>query len=194
MIQKDTLEKLYITDRKSMMEISKELGFSHHKVVYWMDKHAITRRTISEAVYQKINPKGDPFSIKEIQTLDEAELFGLGIGLYWGEGTKANKYSLRLGNSDPSLLDTWIQFLTKLYGVSKADLRFGLQIFTDIAPNDAINYWIKELNIEETQFYKVHITPSGSLGTYRKKSKYGVLTVYFHNKKLRDIIVGLLPR
>lgn len=194
MIDRSTLEKLYLEDKSSMMEIANLLGFSLHKISYWMSAYKIPRRTISEAIYIKRYPKGDPFSIRPVLTNADAKLLGLGLGLNWGEGTKANRYSLRLGNTDAALINAFIRFLVDLFGVRKDDMRFGLQVFTDINPEEALDYWAKKLSVPRAQFYKVHVTISGSIGTYRKKSKYGVLTVYYHNKKLRDIICGMLPR
>lgn len=192
-ISKQTLLTLYMEKKLSMMEISKQIGCSPNRVVYWMEKYQIKRRSISEAIYQKANPNGDPFEIKPIKSMADAELYGLGVGLFWGEGDKINKHTVRLGNTDPELLKVFIKFLVELMGVDKNRLRFGLQIFTDINTVEALNYWIKELSAKPEQFYKPIVTISGSLGTYRRKSKYGVVIVYFHNKKLRDIIVGLLP-
>lgn len=192
-IAKDKLKLLYISNGSSMQEIAVELECSVHKVVYWMDRHQIRRRTISEAIYQKHNPNGDPFVVKPIVTMADAELLGMGIGLYWGEGTKANKHSVRLGNTDPALLRKFMEFLIELFGVSKQDMKFGLQIFTDINPEEALAFWTRALEVSPSQFYKIHVTISGSLGTYKRKSSYGVVTVYFHNKKLRDILVGMLP-
>ncbi len=194
MITRNTLIKLYIEDKLSMTEIAKKLGCSVHKITYWMDIYEIKRRSISEAIYQKNNPNGDPFKIATIKSIKKAKLYGLGIGLYWGEGTKASKNSVRLGNSDPMLLNIFIKFLQECFNVDKKDLRFGLQIFSDIDPTDALKYWSSELDAKLSQFYKVHVTISGSVGTYRHKSKYGVVTIYFNNKKLRDILVGMLPR
>jgi hypothetical protein len=194
MIAEEVLVQKYVIELQSMQQIAKELGCSMHKVHYWMGKYRIKRRTISEAIYQLKNPDGDPFTLKPITTLGDAQLFGLGVGLYWGEGTKANKHSVRLGNTDPELLRTFIRFLTDLFGIDKTSLRFGLQIFTDININEALRYWTTELEADLSQFYKVHVTVSGSLGTYREKSKFDVVTVYFHNRKLRDILVGHLPR
>lgn len=194
MIEKNELEKMYIKNKLSMMQISKELCCSMNKVAYWMNRHDIQRRSISEAVYQINNPNGDPFTVKSIETLKDAELFGLGIGLYWGEGNKANIHSLRLGNTDPALLRVFMKFLINLYGVKREDFRISLQIFTDIDPEKALRYWVDELSVEPSQFGKPTVTISGSIGTYRKKSEYGVASVSYHNKKLRDIIVGLLPR
>lgn len=183
---------MYVIEKASMSEIAQKLHCSVHRVAYWMDRHQIVRRTISEAIYQKHNPNGDPFKVKVIKSLPDTMLLGLGLGLYWGEGNKANKHSIRLGNTDPTLVRTFINFLIQLFGVNKDDLHFGLQIFTDIDPVSALAYWTKELGVKPSQFYKITVTISGSIGTYRKKSQYGVITVHYHNKKLRDIIINLL--
>lgn len=190
MIDKSILTKLYTQDGLSMMEMSKKLGYSPNKIVYWMHKHQIPRRTISDAVYIKKHPSGDPFAIRPIKTIGDAHLHGMGLGLYWGEGTKANKHSIRLGNTDPELIKTFVKFLTELYGVPKDGLKFGLQLFTDVNPESALSFWTTELGVKRSQFYKITVTISGSIGTYRRKSKYGVVTVYYHNKKLRDILIG----
>jgi hypothetical protein len=68
-----------------------------------------------------------------------------------------------------------------------------MHIFTDIDIKEAYNYWIKKLRIKKEQFYKPVITETGKLGTYRKKSRYGVVTVYYCNKKLRDLLIDNLP-
>ena len=87
----ELLNRLYNIDKKSVSQIAAELGFSEHKVNYWLGKHKILKMTISEAVYIRHNPKGDPFKFSLPKSQKESELFGLGLGLYWGEGNKANK-------------------------------------------------------------------------------------------------------
>ena len=193
MIQKALLQKMYYVEKKSMQEIAHELGFSLHKVAYWMEKHKIKARQRGEAMYVKHNPQGDPFKFVPPRTLGEAKLFGLGLGLYWGEGNKANMYAIRLGNTDPNLIREFIKFLTRFFGIRKSDLQFGLQIFSDTPSYEALDFWVKELKISRQQVYKPTITKSGSVGTYRKKSKYGVVTVLYHNKKLRELFSTLLP-
>lgn len=66
-----------------MMEIADLLGFSLHKVAYWMNVYQIPRRSISEAIYVKRYPNGDPFCVRPILTQADAELLGLGLGLCW---------------------------------------------------------------------------------------------------------------
>ena len=193
MISNHVLTDLYINQKMSMSEIADKLGYSVHKVDYWMRKHKIARRSRSNANYIKYNPDGDPFIVGKIDSLYLAELKGLGIGLYWGEGTKANKNSIRLGNTDVNLINKFIEFLEKIYTVDKSRLKFSLQVFSDINVREAELYWSSRLRIDPSQFSKTTVTKSGSIGSYRRKSKYGVLTVYFHNTKLRNLLVDSIP-
>ena len=114
--------------------------------------------------------------------------------MYWGEGTKANKNTVRIGNSDVNIFKIFIKFLDKFFGVSKDKLKFQLQLFSDLDANIAEKYWINNLKISRNQLYKTIITKSGSIGTYRHKSEYGVMTLYYGNTKLRNILVGMLPK
>lgn len=193
MIERKKLLNLYKLRKKSMQEIADILGCSLHKVQYWMEKHEIKSRSRSEAVYLRCNPGGDPFKFVPPKNFKDAELFGLGLGLYWGEGTKASKDSIRLGNTDPYLIKKFMDFLIRFFSIEKDDLHFGLQIFTDINQKEAMDFWQKQLKIKLSQFYKPIVTKSRSLGTYRKKSQYGVMTVMYHNKKLRNLLVNMLP-
>mgnify|MGYP001574487557 CR=1 FL=1 len=193
LISKEFLIDLYLKKGRSIKDIARVFGCSNHKVRYWMERYLIITRSISEAIYLKNNPDGDPFVFKNPVTLHEALLFGYGMGLYWGEGTKADKTSVRLGNTDPVLILKFVEFLVKCFGVALSDFKFGLQLFNDVSEQEALDFWVKSLKIKKSQFYKVVRTISGSIGTYRKKSRYGVLTVYYHNKKLRDLLVSFLP-
>jgi hypothetical protein len=188
------LLKLYTTDRKSVREIAHQFGCSESRVNYWLKKYKIPKRSISEAIYQSHNPTGHPFTLKKLKTSKDFFLFGLGVGLYWGEGTKSNLNSVRLGNTDPDLLKNFILFLEKLYGIKKDKLRFGVQVFTDLAPAVCLKYWCSTLDISPQQFYKPVISKSQSRGTYRRKAQYGVITIYFNNTKLRDILTGEIEK
>lgn len=191
----DTLRYLYTEKGFSVPVIARRLKCSEHKVNYWLSKSGIQKRSISEALYKKWNPHGDPFVVRSPKTVEEGILYGLGIGLYWGEGTKASKGSVRLGNSDPMLIKKFIEFLVGIYGIDEKRLRFGLQIFGDMEKNTAVRHWVRILGISRKQFYPaIVVTPHRGVGNYRQKTKHGVLTVYFNNKKLRDTICGAVER
>ncbi|HCR41787.1 TPA: hypothetical protein DIV45_00200 [Patescibacteria group bacterium] len=190
---KSELSDLYIKKGYSVARIAQNYSSSEHKINYWLKKYNITKRSISDAMYLKRNPDGDPFRFSYPSTLDGVKLLGMGLGLYWGEGNKADKNSVRLGNTDPSLINKYIDFLIKICQVNPDKLRFGLQIFSDTDPGIALNYWVKIIGFPRKQFLpKVIVTPTRGMGSYKKKSEYGVLTVYFHNKKLKNLLMSML--
>lgn len=194
MISKDVLEEFYVHKKLSMLEISRKINCSATKVSYWMRYHNLKRRSISEGVYVRHNPHGDPFSFRLPVTEKEHYLYGLGLGLYWGEGTKANKYSVRLGNTDPKMTLVFISFLEIFFGISRKDLRYGIQVFSTMKAEDVLVFWMKELKASKDQFMKVIITPARGKGSYGRKIEHGVLTVYYHNKKMRDILIAQIEK
>lgn len=195
-LTKTVLNNFYISKRMSVAQIASFLKCSEHKINYWIKKFGIKKRLLSDAIYVRHNPDGDPFQIKKVNNINDAKLYGIGLGLYWGEGNKKNKNSIRLGNTNPAIIKTFIYFLINILGAKKEKLKFGLQIFSDMSLNETLSFWLKNLSdyaINREQFFKVTVTPSRSLGTYREKSKYGVLTVHFCNIKLKKIIDSMLP-
>lgn len=182
----------YSDKKLSAREISLKFGCSENKIHYWLKEYGIKKRSIKDATYIKANPFGDPFSTKKLTSNLDWFLYGLGIGLYWGEGNKANKHAVRLGNADPALIKFFLLFLHETYKIDSKKLRFGLQLFTDTDPTVAKKFWCKQLGVMPGQFHKTTITKQNKKGTYRKKLQYGVLTVYFSNRKLRDIIVNAI--
>lgn len=185
---KTDLLDLYEVQKKSVSYIAKKYCCSQTGINYWLKKYEINKRSVSEAIYILKNPGGDPFSFQKPKNTARSFLLGLGLGLYWGEGNKKNKYSVRLGNSDPNLILKFIEFLEKIFNIQKTKLRFALQLFNDINPQEAVTFWQKVLHANEDQFYKVIVSTVRGPGTYKNKSQYGVLTIHFSNKKLRDLI------
>ncbi len=172
-----------------MQEISEHLNCSVNKIVYWMQKHRINTRTRSEATYTKKHPKGDPFNIKKNLTPSDQKLFGLGIGLFLGEGHKRNQLAIRVANSEPKIIKIFMNFLVKICGVKARDISFYLMIFNNADPQKARKTWIKELGIKPTQIRGKNtiLKPRGK-GTYRHKQNNGVIILQYNNKKLREII------
>lgn len=193
----EMLRKLYFQDGLSVPQIAKRLACSQHRVNHWIARHGLRKRSISDALYRRHNPNGDPFSVRSPSTIEAALLFGLGLGLYWGEGNKKNPSSIRLGNTDPLLINKFVLFLRDMLGVSTQKLRFGLQIFSDMDVARARSFWLRNLanfRISKNQFQSPVVTPARSLGTYRQKTQWGVLTVYCSNIKLKRILDEILAK
>lgn len=187
-LDKKVLVELY-SSGKSMVEISKIMNCSAHKVVYWMTKYGISRRNRSEATYIKRNPNGDPFKIKKILSPDEHYLLGLSLGIYWGEGLKLNPHNTKVANTDPNLLKIFIRFLREICQVENQKIRYSIVCFNDSNPEEAKRYWSKELKISPSKFGKIVQIPPQGKGTYKKKSKYGVCSVDVSNIKLKKWIM-----
>ncbi len=195
MIEKSQLIKLYQKEGKSMQQIADLYHCSLNRVQYWIGKYKIRTRNRSEALYLKNNPHGDPFALKQSFTKSDFVLLGLGLGLWWGEGSKLHKGTVRLGNTDPRLIKKFVRFLTEILGVENNRIRFGLQVFSDMDPLVVKKYWMNLLNISENQMLpSVVVTQSGKIGSYRKKSLYGVLTIYCSNTKLRLLLDDLMDK
>lgn len=191
MIPRRELEKLY-KGGLSMQDIADKTEWSYKQVVYWMQKHNIPRRTRNEANYLKYNPEGDPFKIKENLTKKEIELRGLGLGIYWGEGDKRNKFATRISNTDPRLIKKFKQFLMEICGVKEEKFIYSLVIFNDGNEQKAINFWEKYLGIKKEELGKIVKIPPQGKGTYKKKNQFGVLTVGVYNTKLKEKILEMI--
>ena len=74
-------------------------------------------------------------------------LFLLGIGLYWGEGSKSSKCpSLRLSNSDVTLQRIWLDWCRRfLPGVPLAS---ALNLHPNCDPEAARRFWEEQLDIK----------------------------------------------
>lgn len=187
-LDKKVVASLY-SSGKSMSEIANELNCSTNKVVYWMNKYNIKRRNRSLASYIKLNPNGDPFNLKTQLTPEEKYLFGLGIGIYWGEGNKVSPHSLRVSNTDPNIIQVFIKFLMQICRVKPDKLSFSIVCFNDSNPETARNYWAKKLQISPKKFGKITEIPKQGKGTYKRKSRFGVCTVHVGNIKLKKWIM-----
>ena len=172
----------------SVEEISTKTSWKHGKVAYWMKKFNIPRRSISDAVYIKCNPNGDPFKIKNKLGRNEILLKGLGLGLYLGEGDKSkNNTSVRLSNTDPQIIKIFREFLLKICNIKKK-LGYSLVLFNDCDEKKTVKFWGKHLGIKKSWLGKITKIPPQGKGTYRKKSEFGVLTITITNKKLKNEI------
>jgi hypothetical protein len=179
---------------KSMTEIASNMKCSVHKIVYWMKKYSIMRRSRSDAAYVKANPHGDPFTIKTERTKKEEILYGLGLGIYWGEGNKVTPQAVRVTNTDTVMIKVFIHFLRSICQVSQEKIHYSIVTFNDTDPNTASRYWAKQLKISRSKFGTIVSIPPQGKGTYRKKSQYGVCTVTVGNIKLKSWIMSELEK
>ncbi|MFF4078965.1 hypothetical protein ACFYZN_06130 [Streptomyces sp. NPDC001777] len=80
----------------------------------------------------------------EIGTMNPRELFLLGVGLYWAEGSKSKPYRTQervtFVNSDPDMIGLFLAWL-RLLGVSDDHLRFHVHIHETADAASAERFW-----------------------------------------------------
>jgi hypothetical protein len=84
-------------------------------------------------------------------------LFIVGTMLYWGEGDRNLKNSLRLTNTDYRMIFLFKRFLLDICGVKKEDIRLSLFIYPDIDEEKCKKFWSGKIKIGIKQFDKVQI-------------------------------------
>ncbi len=65
-------------------------------------------------------------------------LFMLGLGIYWGEGTKAYR-CLSVTNSDPDIIKTWVCWCRKY--IPDAELHLSISLPEGVLPDKAADFW-----------------------------------------------------
>lgn len=88
--------------------------------------------------------------------MSERELFLVGVGLYWAEGSKSKTYSRRervtFVNSDPDMIHVYLAWLGVL-GVDPARIRYRVMIHESGDVRGAEQYWadLAKVDLSELQ-------------------------------------------
>lgn len=89
--------------------------------------------------------------------LSARELFLIGVGLYWAEGTKDKSYDRRENvtfvNSDPGMIKVYLAWLD-LLGVERERLRFTVMIHENADVTGAERYWAELVGAARSAFNK----------------------------------------
>ncbi|MGW7516675.1 hypothetical protein ACWGJ2_13890 [Streptomyces sp. NPDC054796] len=94
---------------------------------------------------------------REIGTLTDRELFLVGVGLYWAEGSKSKPYRLTedvtFVNSDPGMIRVYLAWLS-LLGVPHERLYFRVMIHESADVTAAERYWADLVEADVNTFRK----------------------------------------
>jgi hypothetical protein len=186
MLNKSLLKKLYLKQQLSVKQIAVQLNYSTNKVVRSLEAHHIARRTISEAIYARRNPTGDPFKIHLPKNQVDRRLFDLAIGLYIGEGSKKAPGTVGLINGDPRVIRIFVQFMRRICGVEPTQLSAHLNLYDDVKLTDALRFWSNTTGVPRSQFDKPTLRHrSDSL----IKLPHGIISLRFYNIKLHRLVL-----
>ena len=121
-------------------------------------------------------------------------LFWLGLGLYWAEGAKTERWRVVFYNSDPSINQAMMRFFREVCDISDDEIRIQLLLHSNIDENVAKLYWSHILDIPITSFYKASYVVSRASKGKRPKMRlpYGTVQISVSGKKIANKIRGWL--
>lgn len=129
------IERLYYKEQLSIREIARKIGVSQWKVIHFMKKNKLPRRSFREANKIKFERKERSFNPKDRLSTKERDLKIAGIMLYWTEGAKINPerrwYTLDFSNSDPRMVKLFLKFLREICGINEQKLRVYLYCYAN---------------------------------------------------------------
>ncbi|MFF3331512.1 hypothetical protein ACFYWX_18390 [Streptomyces sp. NPDC002888] len=153
-------------------QIQVELGCSKSSISLWVrDLPRPERRDPKEqaklasrkrwehelAVRDEVRQKTKAAAAGEIGKLSDRELFLMGVGLYWAEGSKDKPYARRENvtfvNSDPGMIKVFQDWLD-LLGVERERLRYTVMIHETADVAAAEQYWAGFVGADRSAFYK----------------------------------------
>ncbi|MBU3869404.1 hypothetical protein KN815_36700 [Streptomyces sp. 4503] len=90
---------------------------------------------------------------REVGKLTDRELFLVGVGLYWSEGSKSKPHNpterATFINSDPDMIQLYLAWLS-LLGVEPERLRYRVMIHESAQVAEAERYWAELIGVDVT--------------------------------------------
>ncbi len=189
----DEVSKLYFQEGLSCREIGDRLQVSIWKVITFMRKHDIKRRSFSQTRNLQYQRQALSYNKKNSLTLYEQQLYMAGLMIYWGEGAKVDHGVVDFANSDKHMVLIFLEMLRVIYRVKHERLRVLLYCYANQNKSKLQNYWIDLLRIPREQFTKPYVRFDYN-SSKLDKMPYGLVHIRYNDKKLlkqikEDIVI-----
>jgi len=180
----------------------KQLQLSHQERenILSRGKERIRSGSIKASATRKLAKKNrleivhrENFYLKNVLDNNDIAKIGL-VMLYLCEGSKHQNASLCFGNSNPGIIQLFLQLLRKCYMIDEKKFRCTVQCRADQNTEKLISFWSAMTLIPKNQFYRSRIDKR-TIGTPTKKTDYrGVCRIdYFSAAIYNEMkIVGAL--
>ncbi len=174
----------------SVLDIARKLNVSKASVSVWVRDVELTEeqrtklddRARNDKHYLKAaRARSDASKARREVWREEADtlwgrwcfepLFTLGLGIYWGEGSRG---TFSVSNSDPSLLKAWVRWCHKY--APDCTLRLSVQVYPGTDVGRATSYWKEVLDLPDSTT-NVSVFPERVVRASRRTLPNGVLQV-----------------
>jgi hypothetical protein len=119
--------------------------------------------------------------------------YAAGCMLHWAEGDKTRN-AVRLANSDPQLLATFVRFLRKHFDVEDEQMAISCNLFADHAERQTAieNFWLEKLGLPTSQLRKTILNVYSKHSQKKRQNKlpYGTCKLVVHSTRIQQIIYG----
>ena len=182
-VSKSTLS-LWLRDMPlSQSRIRKLRDNSEQRIENFRETMKVKREKRLTSVYENFS--------QDIGALSDREFLIAGLFLYWGEGTKADRYMVMFTNTDPAMVKCFIKWMY-LFGVKHSELKVYLHLYSDMNILKSIRFWSKELAIPKSSFRKPYIkeTSQNKRKNYKGRFGHGTCNVYIRKRDVREKIAA----
>ena len=195
--------------KKSYSQIKSILGVSKSTLSEWLRAYPLTREEINnlranseiriEKYRQTMRKKREirlntyyQFEYKRYLPFTPKELLVAGLFLYWGEGNKADRNTLSINNTDPSLIKFALFWMVKALRIPKNEIHVYIHLYSDMNIKKELSYWSKELSIPLKQFVKPYIKNSKRSEIDQKGFGHGTCGIRIHDTVIKEHILMAL--
>ncbi len=106
---------------------------------------------------------------KLVGSLTKRDLLLIATCLYWGEG---NKREFNFINSDPKMINTFLNSLTQL-GLKKKRIKVSIRVYEDVSVHKAKEFWSRVTGVSETEIQRIDVIKGNKFG----KLPYGMCRI-----------------
>jgi len=115
-----------------------------------------------------------------------------GLVMYWCEGDRSQEsrtYRVAMTSVDHKILNLFVDWLERYYGVNKADLKVRLHLWPNSDEPAAKSFWSEQLKINQDNFTKSWTKPRGQRIGKRIHTQ-GICRVSIASKELLNQIIS----
>lgn len=202
--------EIAITLRKSGMsysQIKNTLGVGKGTLSAWLKDFPLSEERINQLLWknekrieryretrrQTKQKRLDKFYLEEkrkIFPLTERDIFIAGLFLYWGEGAKTMSKEVSVSNTDPSMINFFLDWSYKYLKVPKEKIYICLHLYNDMDISKEISFWSKKLNIPKNQFRKSYIKKTYLKDiTYKRGFGHGTCNARINDARLSERVL-----
>lgn len=127
---------------------------------------------------------------KSLSVLSLKDLKLIGIMLYWAEGGKTQRGSVRFSNSNPEMIQVMMCFFRRVCTVKEERFRGHIHTHSHINVEGAEKYWEHISGIPRKQFFKTYAKPSKSSKNKKDSLPFGTFDIYVSDTQLFLKILG----